>query len=280
MSAVLLRRRALGDVVLLGAVTASLPGCTVVTDARLVPVARRLRGVAHAVPWGAPLPAGRVIDLQASLATRLAHPLAARLRKGSLRRRLPLLGLPGGRGALTDRYAAAAGVVATPPPWIDGPSGDALALIPGASTPLKRWSPRALAAVGRAWDGPVVVVGGPGEGALVEEVRAGIPGATSVVEEGFDATIEALGRCRVAVGGDTGLLHLATACGARPVVLLGPTSSADGFWDHAAGREVSLGLPCRPCTLHRRVACPEGHHGCMGQSVSDVIAAVRACASR
>lgn len=279
MSAVLLRRRSLGDVVLLGAVTAALPGCAVVTDPAYLPVAARLRGVARALPWGAPLPPGPVVDLQGDLRTWWLAPGAARVRKRGLARRLPLLGLPGGRGPVTAAYAAAAGVAPAPPPWIDGPGGDALALIPGASTPIKRWSSRSLAAVGRAWRGPVVVVGGPGEEALVESVRAAVPGATAVVEAGFAATIPALLRCRVAVGGDTGLLHLAAACGARAVVLLGPTHAGDGFWTHAEAT-VSLALPCRPCTLHRRPACPEGHHGCMGQSVAEVIAAVDACASR
>jgi len=271
---VLLRRRALGDVVLLGAITSALPGCVVVTDPRYVEVAARLRGVASALPWGSPLPPGPVIDLQGSGWTRLRWPLAARIHKHSLRRRLGW-----GRPGVPSLYARAAGVVAAPPPWIEAPGGEGLALLPGASTPLKRWPARSFAQVGRAWSGPVVVVGAAAERALVEEVRAAVPGATSVVEEGFARTIAALGTCRVALGGDTGLLHLAAACGATPVALFGPTHPRDGFFPYA-GRTVSLDLPCRPCTLHRRTTCPEGHHGCMGQSVADVLAEVRACASR
>jgi hypothetical protein len=269
----LLRRRSLGDVVLLGAVTGALPGCVVVTEPRYAEVAARLRGVGRVLPWGE-RPPGRVVDLQGDLRTRLAHPLAARIHKRSVRRRLGL-----GRPLVTALYAEAAGVDPLPPPWIDAPGGDGLALIPGASTSLKSWPATSYAALGRRWAGPVVVVGGPGEEALCAGVAAAIPGARAVVGEGFVEVLAALGRCRVAVGGDTGLLHLAAACGATPVAVFGPTHPRDGFFPYPRGRVVSLALPCRPCTLHRRESCPEGHHGCMGVSVAAVWAEVAACAS-
>ena len=47
----LLRRSALGDVVLLGAVTAALGDARVVTSPRYVPLVRRLIGVREAVAW-------------------------------------------------------------------------------------------------------------------------------------------------------------------------------------------------------------------------------------
>lgn len=272
MTAVLLRRRSLGDVVLLGAVTGALPGCVVVTDPAYAEVAGRLRGVGAVVAWGEALPAGEVIDLQGGWPWR-----RRRIRKRSLRRRVGW-----SRPSVPALYAEACGVRPVPTPWIDGPGGprDALALIPGASTRIKQWSPASFAALGRRWGGPVVVLGGPGEEGLVDGVAAAIPGARGVAGRGFAAAIGWLGRCRVAVGGDTGLLHLAAACGARPVGLFGPTHPRDGFFPYPEGRVVSLALPCRPCTLHRRPDCPEGHHGCMGQAVPDVWDAVSACASR
>lgn len=269
---VLVRRRALGDVVLLGAVTAALGDATVLTEPRYVEVAARLRGVVRAAPLGTEV-RGRVVDLQRDAVTCRAFPLATRLRKHTLRRWLGL-----GRPLVTDLYAGACGVRARPPPWIDAPGGDGLALIPGASCAPKRWRPERWAAVGRAWEGPVVVVGGPGEEGLVAEVAARVPHARAVATAGFADAIDALGGCRVAAGGDTGLLHLAAACGARPVVLMGPTSPRDGFFPYD-GEALGLDLPCRPCARHRVERCRTGHHGCMDLPVADVIAAVRRCAS-
>ncbi len=276
---ILLRRGALGDVVLLGAVTAQVPGCTVVTDARYVGLARRLRGVAHVVPWPE-IPPGDVVDLQGSWRSWRLAPGAPRVHKHSVRRRLRLvLRNLTARPPVPAIYARALGVMPAPPPWIDVPARprDALALLPGAAYAPKRWDAARFAELGRAWAGPVVVLGGPGEEGLVAEVTRQIPGAASVVEAGFDATIDALAGCRVAVGGDTGLLHLAGACGVPLVALFGPTHPSDGFFVYP-GEVVQRDRWCRPCTLHRRERCPLGHNACMDLPVEAVLAAVRRCA--
>lgn len=274
---VLLRRRALGDLVLLGAVTAAVGGpVTVCTEPRYLGLAARLSGVDRVLPWAERRSArGRVVDLQG-----LRWPRRHRIRKRSVRRRLGLwLGRPYLRPSVPDLYAEACGVVAAPPPWLELPlrPRDALALVAGASSPLKRWSARGLAEVGARWAGPVVVLGGPGEEALVGEVAGAVPGALTLVEEGFERTVDALGRTSVAVGGDSGLLHLAAACGAATVALFGPTHPADGFtpW---GGVALQRELACRPCALHRVSRCRQRHHGCMAHSVDAVWAAVQAAA--
>lgn len=276
---VLLRRGALGDVVLLGAVTSRIGPCTVVTDPRWVPIARRLRGVVAAVPWPE-LPDGDVIDLQGSLSSRLLAPGAARIDKRSLRRRLRLLtsAIPP-RPPVPALYAEACGVLPAAPPWIDLPARprDTLALIPGAAFPAKQWDPMRFARVGRSWEGPVVVLGGPGEEALVATVAAEVPGASTCVERGFDRTLDWLARCRVAVAGDTGGMHLAGAAGAAVVALFGPTHPSDGFFVYP-GEVVQRRLWCRPCTLHRRERCPLGHHRCLDLAAAEVVEAVRRCA--
>ncbi|MCB9687360.1 MAG: glycosyltransferase family 9 protein [Alphaproteobacteria bacterium] len=262
---------------LLGAVTAALSDVTVVTEERFRPLVERLGGVARTRPW-AELRAvtGEVVDLQRDLATLTAHPRAARIRKHTARRALSLLGWPIARPDVIASYGRAAGVRPRPPPWIEVERrGEALALVPGASTALKQWSPERFVAVGRAWGGEVVVLGGPGEERLVGEVAGGIPRSTAVVEEGFGRTVDVLGRCAVVVGGDTGLVHLAAACGARPIVVFGPTHPRDGYFAYANGAAVQLGLPCRPCTRHRRTACRAGHHACVDIDVRSVVDAVR-----
>jgi len=274
----LVRRRALGDVVLLGAVTAALGGVTVVTEPRYVPIASRLRGVVRAVPLGTPVD-GPTVDLQRDLVTLRAFPWARRVRKHSMIRRLRLAGVKVARPDVATSYARACGVAPVPPPWIavGGGAREDLALIPGASVRLKRARADLLVEIGRRWSGRVMVVGGPGDAEVVRAVAERVSGATEVVEDGFDWTVETFAACRVAVGGDTGLLHLAIACGARGVVVLGPTHEDDGFWPYAAAR-VGVELPCRPCALHRVDRCPLGHERCLGVDVGAVWRGVESCA--
>ncbi len=282
MTPVLWRRSALGDVVLVGAVTKALGDCVVVTAPAWVPVVERMVGVRRVVAW--PKDAdlqdlldeagpGRHVDLQASLRSWRTVPADARVAKRSLRRRLRLLGLPTGRPDVPHLYAEACGVEAAGPPWFDvsGPK-DALALIPGASNATKQWG--GWRAVAEAWDGPVLVFGGPGDEARCGSFR-GLANVEIVCESGFDRTFAALGRVRVAAGGDTGLLHLAAASGASVVGIFGPTHPDDGFFPWERGEVVQRDLWCRPCSLHGRASCPLGHHRCMDLPSAVVLAAIR-----
>lgn len=280
--AVLLRRSSLGDVVLVGAVAGALPGCTVVTDARYVALVLRMRGVADVIAWpehARALPSGPVFDLHDDRRSRaLAPNPAGRVNKRSLRRFLRLgLGVGGPRPSVPAIYAEACGVVPAPGPWFDLPAAprEALVLVPGASAATKRWRRAGFLAVGRAWGGPVRVLGGPGDEARVAAVVAGIPGAVGVVEAGFEATFDALVGARLAIGGDTGLVHLAGACGIPAVTVFGSTDVDDGFAVHA-GRVVTRDLACRPCSRHGRDVCPLGDAACRDVPVADVLAAARA----
>ncbi len=278
---ILMRKGALGDVVLLGAVTGQLEGRVIVaTDLRYAEVAERLPGVNRVVAWPARGLSGRRIDLQGGLRGWRVAPMAHHVRKHSIRRRLRLWGVPlAPRPSVPEIYGAALGVVPAVLPWINLPrrSRDTLGLAPGAAWEPKRWSISGLAHVGRSWAGPVVVFGGPGEQALVSSLVEAIPGAIGVCERGFQQTLDWLPRVRVMVAGDTGLLHLAGATGAKVVGLFGPTHPDDGFWVYP-GEVVQRALSCRPCTLHRVARCPLEHHDCMALSPADVAAAVARCA--
>lgn len=272
MQTLVIRFSSLGDVVLAGAVTGALAPVTFLTAPAFADVARRLPGVQEVVRWGLdPLPErfDRVIDLHASPRSRL---VTARLRapvvrvaRHDLRRRLRVwlkAGAP--PPTVVERYATAAGVPPAPAPWIgvDGPA-HALVLCPGASWPTKRWPAERWVELGRRWPGPIVVLGGPDEGALVRGVANALgPRAEAVCERGFQRTFEAIGRGRVAVAGDTGLLHLCAAAGVPVVGLFGPTTSSDGFWVHP-GRAVELDLECRPCSRYGSRSCPVGDHLCL-----------------
>ena len=276
MTPVLVRTGQLGDLVLLGAVTKALGRCAVATEPRWFSLVRRLDGVDTVLHWRA-APAG-CVDLQGSQRTRwaLRGRTRRRIHKRSLRRRLWLrTGWSSlRRPSVPELYAEACGIAPAPLPWIRVPTRarDTLGLAPGAAHGPKRWAVDRFAAVGRAWSGPVVVFGGPGEAPLVSAVAAGISGARVVVERGFEQTLDALASVRVMVAGDTGLLHLAGATGARVVGLFGPTHPDDGFWVYPG---VALGQSpsCRPCALHRVRACRVGHHACMDVSVEQVVGA-------
>lgn len=292
---VLVRRSSLGDVVLLGAVTKALGDVTVVTAPEWASVAARLVGVRRVVAWPREAPLrevvaaagpGRWIDLQGSARSvaLCAHAGGdARIRKHSIRRRLRLgaLGrrLVAPRPRVTTSYAEACGVLPAEAPWIDVPAvtRDALVLLPGASAWTKRWPPDRFAAAGRAFNGPVVVAGSLAETDLVRTVAAAVPGSVTVAERGFSATIDALSRARVAVGNDSGLLHLAAACGVPVVAVFAGTHPDDGFFVHR-GEVVQRDLACRPCSLHGRGGCPLGHGACRDVDAVDVIAAMRRCA--
>lgn len=281
---VLFRERALGDVVLLGGIVASLPRpVTVVTSEAYVGLVQRMRGVDHVVGTEAFIDTSDpVVDLQANLRSYRRFPFARRLQKLSLVRRLSAaFAWRWPRSAVVQRMADAAGGRVCPPPWFTLPDArrEALALVPSASTQIKRWAPERFVDLGRRWAGPVWVCGGPGDTSLVAAIADAIPQAKSLVEHGFDRTIDTFATCVVAVGGDTGLLHLAAACGAAPVALYGPTHPCDGFFHWPNGRVVQIDLPCRPCTLHRKATCHTRHHGCMAQDVSRVWEAVTQCAS-
>lgn len=108
--------------------------------------------------------------------------------------------------------------------------GQALALLkPGAGWGAKRWPVERYAAVASALAGRgfrVLVNAGPGEEALAESVAAQSGGAADPVICSLDQLIALTRRAAVAIGGDTGPIHLACALG-RPVVgIYGPTDPA------------------------------------------------------
>jgi heptosyltransferase-2 len=86
-----------------------------------------------------------------------------------------------------------------------------------------------------------------------------------------------LARARVAIAGDTGVMHMATGVGTPVVALFGPTVEQFGFFPYRAPAVVlQRDLGCRPCNAHGSAHCPLGHHRCLRDiTPGEVIAAVR-----
>jgi len=83
-----------------------------------------------------------------------------------------------------------------------------------------------------------------------------------------------LGRMDAVVTGDTGLMHVAAARGARVVALFGSTSPVLGFAPSGEGHVVLCrNEPCQPCTIHGRERCPLKHFRCMRELKPDQVEA-------
>ncbi len=111
-------------------------------------------------------------------------------------------------------------------------AGDRLvALLPATRRAEKQWPAaayRQLAARLAALPGVrVLVLAAPGEEAALEGVAAGVPGDGVVRATGPTPDFVALlRRAHVAIGNDTGPVHLAAALGVRTIGLYGPTQAA------------------------------------------------------
>jgi ADP-heptose:LPS heptosyltransferase len=138
-----------------------------------------------------------------------------------------------------------------------------VALHPGSSdaTPYKRYPVRAFAEVARelaSEDGlPSVVTFGPGrdDAALARAVVEASNGAARLAPETRSLADLAvlLASCRLAIGGDTGPLHMASLVGTPVVQLLGPTDPVENApWPGTPSRTLRVPLACSPC----RRGCP------------------------
>jgi len=162
--------------------------------------------------------------------------------------------------------------------------GAFVALAPGSIWGSKRWPYYGELARQLADYVPVVVVGGPDDVGLGEEIRRaaeGGEGRRRVVNACGKLTLRQsaalIGRARALVTNDSAPLHLATAMGTPVVALFGPTVTEFGFGPVRPG-DAALGidgLQCRPCSSHGPPRCPLGHHRCMRElTVPAVLAAI------
>ena len=261
----LVRLSSLGDVVLASSVTASLAPVTFFTKPRYADLVARFEGVEAVVTRIEDLGSyERVVDLQSSPWTWSRWPGAERVAMHRLRRWARVaLKRPGPIPRVVDRYAEASGGEVAPLPWIPAArSQDFVGVVPAAAHTTKVWPFwRELAARPDA-----VVFAHPSDGIEWS--------GKTCIEEGFEGTLGMLARCRVVVGPDTGLVHLAAALGVPVVTLFGPTTEHDGFGGHP-GRALGADLSCRPCSRHGSASCPIGDHACMSAiGVEQVAAAI------
>ena len=104
-------------------------------------------------------------------------------------------------------------------------TSDEVLVHPGSGSSAKNWPAARFAEVIRALESPVRLIVGEADLAAALEVEAclgrSLPRLSNVPLEDLAAH---LAGCRAYAGNDSGVSHLAGLCGARSVVLFGPTS--------------------------------------------------------
>lgn len=152
-----------------------------------------------------------------------------------------------------------------------------VALAPGAAHatkrwPLEHWHGLLRRIVGQGFD--VVLVGGSDDASVAHVLAANAGGrvVNAAGQFGLQETGAVLSSARVAVSGDTGVMHMATAVGTPVVALFGPTVQPFGFFPYTSrARVMELALPCRPCSSKGSARCPLGHHRCLGDLGPDLV---------
>ncbi len=157
-----------------------------------------------------------------------------------------------------------------------------VAIFPGASVPEKRWPAERFMTIAKAAADcgyPPVVVGGPGEVTLGEQIIAGAgAGINCAGRTSLAVTMAVLARSSLLITGDSGLLHAAALLKISVVALFGP-SNPQKWAPRGSGRIVVRHDPgCAPCSHFGTIPpCPD-NACCMGEiSVDEVLAAVMQC---
>jgi lipopolysaccharide heptosyltransferase II len=115
----------------------------------------------------------------------------------------------------------------------------------------------------------IYLLGGGGDADICESIRSSVKGKPVVNLAGKLSLLESAALMRGAemnFVNDSAPMHLASAMNAPVTAVYGSTIPAFGFGplsDKSFIVETVETLHCRPCGLHGRRECPEGHFACM-----------------
>lgn len=162
------------------------------------------------------------------------------------------------------------------------PGQPLVALQSGAGATVKLWPIERLAEVGRRlrseFGASIVALGGPGErdqvGALVEQIGPGAIALAGVTSLGELAAV--LERCQLALGPDSGPLHLAVAVGTPTIHLFGPADPRrfGPYGDRSRHRVILSPWPCCPCDRLDFPSDEIAAHRCMAEIATEQVLAV------
>jgi heptosyltransferase-2 len=150
-----------------------------------------------------------------------------------------------------------------------------VAVAPGSRWPSKRWNGFAKLCETLARDDRILLVGDAADREFTAPIAQAlgdrcldIAGTPSLME-----TAAHIARCRLFVGNDSGLMHLAEAAGVPVVALFGPTVEAFGYFPSLPqSRVIERRLACRPCSRNGATPCPKGTVECLTAITPDQVA--------
>lgn len=146
---------------------------------------------------------------------------------------------------------------------IDAPAGPYLCLMPGSTWPSKAWPTehfQALVRRARTEGFEVAILGTPNEAdicaAVAGEAARNLCGRTTLKE-----AAAWLRGAQCAIGNDSGLSHLAAACGTPVVGVYGATDPGGSTpWGPSSSALRRLDVPCAPCF---KPQCTVDGHPCL-----------------
>ena len=157
-------------------------------------------------------------------------------------------------------------------------AGMMVALAPGSVWKTKRWPEEKFFTLARSLQEAgldLALVGGPEDRVLCGRIAGGLrrvplnaAGELSPLQ-----SAELIRRCRVLVSNDSAPAHLAMGVGTPVVAMFGATVPAFGFGPRGPLDRVieTMGLSCRPCSIHGGQRCPIETFDCMERITPDTV---------
>jgi heptosyltransferase II len=161
----------------------------------------------------------------------------------------------------------------------DGNGGirEGVAIVPGASSPVKAWPAERFAALAERiiydFKCPVHIFLGDGEESLSAAFKA-VPQDKISFHHNLpiDQVAAKLAHVRLTLTNDSGLMHVSSAVGTPTAAFFGPTHEQLGFYPLGLFDTVfAVSETCRPCSLHGNQPCYREEQYCFTRITVDMI---------
>ncbi len=140
----------------------------------------------------------------------------------------------------------------------------------GAQHATKRLPAKKILELCRQIGKPVILLGGPEDAALAEEIVAGTGSRVynACGKYKLNQSASLVQQAEKIISHDTGLMHIAAAYKKDIVSVWGNTVPEFGMYPYLPGASLIAevkGLSCRPCSKIGYEKCPKGHFNCMNR---------------